>query len=145
MYFIVRKISYGKKNINGHTIDTMAAIVNFGTDEAPELATRHLKLKGGWIGRNSDRTLANRNEIMGACSYNKAVAERTEAVLADLEVKANALKGKHGVVEERQRLNERLKIAKAAANVAKIDLEESLEIVGKIDETNPEFVTFLWS
>lgn len=141
---IIRTISYGKKKVNGNTINTMAAVVNFGTDEAPELATRHLKLKGGfWTGRNSDNNLIDRNEIMEAFAYNKAAAERAENRLSEMEVKMDALKSKHGVVEERQRLYERLKTAKVAADVAKSNLQASSEIVNKIDETNPEFVTFV--
>lgn len=142
-FSIVRTISYGKKNINGHIVNTMTAIVNFGTDEAPELATRHLRLKGDcWVGRNSDTAVLNRKEIIRTASYNKALADGAEKMVADLELKVNALKGKRGVTEERRRLNERFKIAKAAADAAKSNLQTSSEIAGKVDETNPEFVTF---
>ncbi|MEK7603702.1 MAG: hypothetical protein AAB461_01100 [Patescibacteria group bacterium] len=143
-FSIIRVVSYGKKKINGHEVNTMAAIVNLGTDEAPELATRHLYLTDGWVGKNSDQNLLNRKEIIGAYTYNKAVADGAEERIADLEAKANALKGKRGVAEERQRVNERLKIAKAAADLAKSNLNVSSEIKDKVDETNPEFVKFVF-
>ena len=146
LFFLVREVSRGQKRVNGRVVDTMQAVVNFGTD-VPELATRHLifgeRTGYRWTGRNSDETIRAREKIIRQASYSKADADRSEARVADLQDKFDGLKGKRGVLEERQRLQVTLKSAEAVASIAKRSLERSSEIAGRVDETHPEFIQFV--
>jgi len=128
-------------------VQTMEAIVDFGPQGEPKLATRHLQRKSGsepWSGHNSDRAQFIRAEIIRQALHDKAVAERAEVKVAELQAKLDRLKGKRGaeVREARNRLQETFKTAEAAFAAAKAALEKSSQITGSLDETHPEFVKF---
>src|SRR3989344_2163499 len=127
-FFIVREISRGQKRVNGRMVETMEAVVNFGTEEVPDMATRHLKKKPGsefWTGYNSDRARIARAEIVRQASHSEAVAKRSELRVAELqEAKVDSLNGKLGVREERERLRQALKTAEAVFADAKEGFEK---------------------
>jgi len=145
MFSIVRKISSGEKRVAGKKVLTLEAIVNFGSEEEPELATRHLQSAGGgpWKGRNSDRTRRERATILKSHVANQDIVRAAEMRLIAFQTKFDGVKGKRGVVEERKKLLEVIKIAKVDSIASKTNLERVAEIVDRIDETHPEFVQFL--
>jgi hypothetical protein len=143
-FFIVRKISTGSKLVNGYM--TMQATVNFGTDEAPEIATRHLQSKDGhWTGWNSDGAIRARAEIIKSRATHQTAAKVAELRLGDIQTKLDGLKGKRSLeaTAERKNLHEAIKTAKVTVFVTQGNLEKIAEIAERVDETHPEIVQFL--
>lgn len=153
---IVKQTGGGRRRINGRPhVDTIQAIVNFGTDEVPELVTRHLeqqpmldekgKVVGHhWTGWNSDSVLARRAEILESRRRYEESVQEDEALIGKLRSELTELKGKRGAeaTAERKRLREWLKGNEAALAIIKSGRDNAVAIAKRVDETHPEIMVF---
>ena len=136
-FFVVRKISSGHNH-------KMEVVVNFGSEEKPELETRHLQFKNGeWFGRNSDKTRQERTSIVKTWEAAKKAVAILKVKANDIAAAMEELKGKRDVAAKRAELRGALKTVLAALSAAKGDLERVTTTVGGLDKTHPEFVEFL--
>lgn len=126
----------------------MQVTVNFGfgTNDKPEIATRHIQRRNGkWVGWNSDRVRQAKAEIIKAHSGVRRAVTLAGMTTAKLAVALEELKGKRGTeaVAKRKVVRETLRGAMATEKTAKKDLERMTKIVDDIDRTHPEIVEFV--